>query len=473
MLKGRSTIQLFDAATGKKVLEQSDTNMVTNALDTIANMKDKMGLFRWWIKRYSAGTNEVTDRLTYSPFMQMLPLYKRALGGILLWDANIPEDPSIMLPPNGVYELGHAGGPYGGADIFRGSYNENESCEISGGWRHVWDFDTDKANGMIKCLSLTSWHGGNIGYHGCFENDVYPLYTSCYLHSDARFEEAYVSDLRVPWTGDEAGTLIYLKMMEDGALRQYKRYKTTVFYADLPDPNNISIMSEGLKWKERVMLPITLTNIYSSVYVYRDQIHELALLSVNRLQHKVFSMEGKAISTKVIDLPFSFFNNSCYNPAVYRDGYYYCVPRSVLDVIKVDEHGQELKRIPLLDNEYDEITGVMINEYNNEITFGLKYRATPDASPIPVALNGKDEIAMRGTSEIYTVSCNTYFDAGVFPQFFKTDDQQGPFVYFAEMKGSITPLINSAYLATINNLQMPITKTSAQTMKITYEIYDE
>ena len=473
MLKGRSTIQLFDAATGKKVLEQSDTNMVTNALDIIANMKDKMGMFRWWIKRCVTSSYDLAERLTVSPFVQMLPLYKRALGGILLWDANIPEDPSIMLPPDGVYELGHAGGPYGGADIFRGSYNENESGEISGGWRHVWDFDTDKANGTIKCLSLTSWHGGNVGYHGCFEDDIYPLYNFCYLHSDSRFEGAYTSELRLQWSGDEPGTLIYLKMMENGSLRQYKRYKTTLFYADLPDPNNISIMSEGLKWKEKVMLPVTLTNNYSSVYVYRNQIHELALLSVNRLQHKVFSMEGKEISTKVIELPFSFLNSYCYYPAVYRDGYYYCVPRSVQDVIKLDENGQELARIPLLENQSDELRGVMINEYNNEITFTVKYWTNLESETVPAVLNSRDEIAMRGNKTKIAVTCNTSIETGAYPQFFKTDDQQGPFVYFAEMCGSITPLINSAYLATINNLQLPITKTSAQTMKITYEIYDE
>lgn len=473
MLKGRSTIQLFDAVSGKKVLEQSDTNMITNALDIIANCKDKLGLFRWWRKScVVTGSNEA-DRLTVSPFIQLLPLYKRALGGVLLWDENITEDPSIIFPPKGVYELGHAGGPYGGDDLYRGSYNANESGEISGGWRHVWDFDTDKANGTIKCLSLTSWHGGNIGYHGCFEDDLYPLYNTFYLHNDARFDNVYSSSQRVSWTGDNQGVIVYLKKMEDGSLRQYKRYKTTMFYADMPDPNNISITTEGLKWKERVMLPITLTNNFSTVYVYQDQIHELALTAEDRLQHKIFGMDGGEVSTKVIDLPFSCFNNSIFCPAVYRDGYYYCVPHTHLDMVKLDEHGQELARIPMLESQFDEIHGVTINEYNNEITFSIKYQTGSDVNPYPAVLNSKDEIAVHANRKYYTVSSGNIAETGLFPQFVKTDDQQGPFVYFADTAGGITPLLNSAYLATINNLKMPITKTSAQTMKITYEIYDE
>ena len=37
----------------------------------------------------------------------------------------------------------------------------------------------------------------------------------------------------------------------------------------------------------------------------------------------------------------------------------------------------------------------------------------------------------------------------------------------------LTPAVMSTYIATINNLEVPIVKTSAQTMKIVYEIYEE
>ena len=473
MLKGRSTIQLFDAATGKKLLEQKDTNMVTNALDIIANLKEKTGLFRWWQKTL-VNSNFNFNKVKVSPFTSMLPLYSKALGGLLLWDSAIPEDPSKVIPPKGVYEVGHAGEPYSGTDIYKGSYNENESGEISGGWRHVWDFDTDKANGTIKCLSLTSRHGGSIGYHGCYDGDTNALYNFFFFHEKDEIDDALVTTHGIFWDGDENGALLYLRSMGDGSLRLYKKAGTSIWYTELPDPNNISLSSTGLNLGEKVMLPITLTKTICSVYVYQNQIHELALTSVNQLVHRVFSLEGEEKSKKVLNLPFSYRNISIITPAVYRDGYYYCIPRQDMDIVKLDEEGREVGKIPLLDNLNDDIYGVMINEYNNEIILSVRLYGVGSNYCRTVVINDKDEISRRSSDTRPAVMFNSIIsDLGVYPQYVKTDDSDGLFVYFADPSGGVTPLLNTGYLATVNNLQMPITKNSAQTMKITYEIYDE
>ena len=83
---------------------------------------------------------------------------------IMLFDENIEENPEIIFKPVNVNIVGHAGSAYSGTNVMRGSYNTNESGEIENGYRHVWDFGTDKANGTIKCLSLTSLNGGNNAY---------------------------------------------------------------------------------------------------------------------------------------------------------------------------------------------------------------------------------------------------------------------------------------------------------------------
>ena len=475
MLKGRSTIQLFDAATGKKLLEQSDTNMVTDALDIIANMRDKTGLFRWWERKISVSNILVSDRIKVSPFRAMLPLYKKALGGLLMWDSAIPENPSQVIPPPGVYEVGHAGEPYSGTDIYKGSYNENESGEISGGYRHVWDFDTDKANGTIKCLSLTSRHGGSIGYHGCFEGDTNSLFTFFYFHEGDRADESATGNNGIFWEGDENGAFLYIRSMGDGSLRIYKKSNTSIWYSDLPDPNKIPLLSDGLRLSGKVMLPITLTKSACSVYVYQGQIHELALTALNKLIHRVFDLDGEEISKNELDLKFSYRDINSKIPAVYRGGYYYCIPRTDMDIVKLDKEGNEVGRIPLLKETNDDIYGVMINEYNNEIILCLRpYTGGGISYYTATVINARDEISKRSGGarpDVVHDTATSYI--GAYPQYVKTDDSDSMFVYYADLNGGVTPLLNSGYLATINNLQMPITKTSAQTMKITYEIYDE
>lgn len=474
MLKGKSTVQLFDAATGAKLLEQSDTNMVTNALEIIANTKEISGILNWWRENNSTN-NTCHEHAAVSPFLSMVPLYRRSLGGVLLWDDNITEDPSVVIPPSGASELGHAGTTYSGADIYRGTYNSNESGEIEGGYRHVWDFDTDKANGTIKCISLTSRHAGNIGYHGCFSGDVYPRYNHCYFHSDNAYYTPTSKNYGIQIQGETTGTAFYLRKMEDGSLRLYKKNNSAVWYVKLPDPSKLTLFTSSVAHTDKVTLPITLTNQYATLYVYQGQIHEIAVLSTSRLQHRIFSLEGEQISSKTLDLSITFYGTSYLNPAVYRDGYYYCFTHNDGNIVKVDGEGMKVSTIPFMPSRADVVKSVTVSDINGEILFGLKLNSES-------AYDRYSTYTMDAKDVVGTVAQNTYpcahnsssVTSPPYAQYLKTDDPHGLFVFFYDPYYScIIPLVNTGYLATINNLQMPITKTAAQTMKITYEIYDE
>lgn len=476
MLKGKSKIELFDAATGAKLTEQRNSNLVTDALNVIANCKDKTGLLRWWNSMGSDGGTDLSKLNEYHevcPSRAMLPLYKKALGGILLWDGNIAEDPSIMMPPANVSEVGHAGDAYSGANIYRGSYNSNESGKISGGYRHVWDFDTDKANGVIKCLSLTSRHGGNMGWHGCYETDNYPMINFCYFHSENRYLECTERN-SIAFEGDgEAGFMLYIRKMEDGTLRIYKRNGTAIWYSKAPDPTKISLFTTKITCTEKVTLPITLVNGHSSVFFYKGVLHEIARLNTTQLQHRTFNLDGAQLSIKTLNLPFSLSTTPQYYTTVYRDGYYYCFPHTSTDLVKMDEEGREVKRIQALQNMDDIVKSVIVNDLTGEIMFTT--RPAKDTFNLHIAhtLNTNDTVS--------TLNCMYYMpvrqtadDNNTFSHYVKTDDPGSPFLFYnIAQSGNIIPLVNMGYLATINNLQSPITKTSAQTMKITYEIYDE
>ena len=472
MLKGKSKIELFDAATGAKLLEQRDSNMVTNALDTIINCKDKLGLLKWW--RETVVSPDVTEHIIVSPGFAMMPLYKRALGGVLLWDSNITEDPSIVIPPSKVKEVGHAGNAYSGTDVYRGSYNDNESGEIDGGWRHVWDFDTDKANGTVKCLSLTSRHGGNIGYHSCFEGDLYPLYNHCYFHSENKYTPASSIHAVSIAQDSEKGAVIHIKSMGDGTLRVYKKSFTNVWYLKVPDPNKVTLLSDQLTYTEKVPL-FTISDQRAAIYVYKGQIHEISQLSTTQLQHRIFSLEGAQISSRTISLPFSFRSTTYYNPAFFRDDYYYCVPRNDTDMIKLDSQGQEVGRIALLTNYMDQVRTISINDYNGDVILGLKLNSTSvDSFYTSYVLDSSDEVHAVSYGNNGCVTNLSTSTSIPYSQYINMEDPNSPFIYFSNAdNGDIIPLVNTGYLATINNLKAPIVKTPAQTMKITYEIYDE
>lgn len=160
MLKGKATIQLFD---GDKVVQEiHEENMITNAIDTILNPPD-------YVELGMAAASE------NSRAYNMLQLFKgnladTAFHGVICCRDKIEENVDRMMLPWDNEEIGHAGMSTTSSDSTVGTYNENESgiIENGKGYRHVWDFGTDKSNGEISCICLTTKDGGTNGYHNTF-----------------------------------------------------------------------------------------------------------------------------------------------------------------------------------------------------------------------------------------------------------------------------------------------------------------
>lgn len=156
MIKGKTKIQLFED--GKLISETNEENMITNAVDNILNPPDYI----------ESGMDSDNDR-SFNP----LRIFKSniadtAFHGVIVCRDKIEENvDNVMLPWTNA-EIGHAGIPTTNTDSTIGTYNENESGKIDGGYRHVWDFASDKANGEISCVCLTTKDGGTGGYHNTF-----------------------------------------------------------------------------------------------------------------------------------------------------------------------------------------------------------------------------------------------------------------------------------------------------------------
>lgn len=160
MIKGKATIQIIDEKSGEMVREIHEENMITNAVDTILNPPDYI----------ETGMDAENDR-SYNPLRDFLGnLSDTAFRGVIVCRDKIPEDGNNMMLPWTNEEVGHAGISNTNTDTTIGTYNSNESGRIENGkgYRHVWDFASDKANGEIGCICLTTKDGGTCGMHDTY-----------------------------------------------------------------------------------------------------------------------------------------------------------------------------------------------------------------------------------------------------------------------------------------------------------------
>ena len=156
MLKGTTRIELTDVNTGEvEVIEKH--NLVTNAIPDLLQLNPDGVLYQGDWKFAS----------------NFLPLCPNAIGGILLYQDKLPEDPSAYYAPDTNELVGYSSNNANDtADEKRGSMNLNESGPLDNnrGYRFVFDFATSQANGTISALGLTSKYGGIAGYGSTYNS---------------------------------------------------------------------------------------------------------------------------------------------------------------------------------------------------------------------------------------------------------------------------------------------------------------
>jgi hypothetical protein len=147
-MKGHVSIELHNHNSGFTERIEQD-NMVTNAL-TYA-----MG------HAVSCGAN-LSDL--------MLPVAKRGLGGLFLFDGKLEENAENVHFPMDVHLIGHAARTVNTDDPMRGSINSLETKRTDTGYVTVWDFSTSQANGNIASLALTRNTAGEDPSNSMTEN---------------------------------------------------------------------------------------------------------------------------------------------------------------------------------------------------------------------------------------------------------------------------------------------------------------
>ena len=154
-LKGTTKIELTNVKTGEVEILQ-ETNMVTNAISDILNT-DPFNL-RW-------------DGYVYFR-KNLLPIIGNIVGGIVLFEDKLEEDPAKYYAPASKPIIGYSNMEVSpGTDVKRGSMNQTESgfLEDGTGYRFVFDFANTQGNGNTNQNHLNQAIDAGVGIT---ENDV-------------------------------------------------------------------------------------------------------------------------------------------------------------------------------------------------------------------------------------------------------------------------------------------------------------
>lgn len=153
-IHGHTRIELKDVHTGKGERIESD-NVVTDGIQYYLKTYDF-----WHQKSYLAWIQGISNERKVTANNLFTDLF----GGILLFDKQIPETAQYM--PAGTKMIGNGSYKISNSSTVTelGSYNSTESVETNNSFIQVYDYTTTQANGEINSVCLATANGGFVGY---------------------------------------------------------------------------------------------------------------------------------------------------------------------------------------------------------------------------------------------------------------------------------------------------------------------
>ncbi len=467
MLKGKMKIELTDVHTGETetVLEQ---NMVTNAL---ANIFKPMGL----------------DKSPAKLINGMNPYYQSVLGGLLLFDSEIEENADNVYPPSNVNLIGCAsyGVQNNTTGTLRGGFNQTES-ELNMADRYmkyVYDFTTSQANGTISCVCLTHKNGGYTSYGGKdapFGSNYGLGMQVCDGHLQYVYTNCTGASTGDKYSGCSIGTteMIFLISFDDDA----------VYYFRIDNSTKITITKRRAYMK--------------SVSVLENPYSKKPLIDSFELEELKTELPTNYISYNFDPADNCLYIVNCANYYLDASGTF-IVTKVNFSTWKVTQYtmtNTTSERINLggMRSSYCHRGYILFRGYNNsnhiyKMEIGnsanvelLKLvNLTSITGSFAMSINGRVYIEGYGsstyylyvinldTNEILKVEASRIIGGSNYPCY--TPVMNEPMLWYGSYGSwsTIGYFIMSNYLATINNLSEPVTKTADKTMKVTYIIQEQ
>ncbi len=456
MLKGKTRFELTDVNTGeRKVFEKH--NMVTNTLSNLFN----------GLNSHLYHPLETTTHL-WSIVNNLMPIYDKAFGGLLLFDGLLDESQNTVYQNGNVHIVGSAYNAYSGTSVWRGSRNNNESGLLYDGtkaigYRFVWDFGTDKANGNIQAAALTSSAGGS---GGCMNIDM-----ATESEADASMASVMGSSFTVFQSAITSSSHRILRISGNDIFYSNgsNLYKTSVFY-----PSEVKII-DSYKAFSTAELIKTFGYSLNNANIMPNGNIAVTFAETGKFTTHIISVSDWTETT--VETPFDDASTYTSTAFYYDSAKLYLVNANgvkILDATTGDLlHNSTTFKLSSPSSSYVVCVGDyllfanVINRYES-----TTYKRGIAISRITNAISNVNAPFHKNTSTSYyyyhryrQISC---------------DDVLSPYILFDDYYHSssdyfyVTAVRMSPYILTVQNLGSPgVTKTNAQTMKVTYEITED
>lgn len=435
--EGKTIIELHDAKTGRLAKRTEDKNMLTNALTQF----------------YAQGGMSNPSAFGASGIRTDAMI--NLLGGVLLLDDELDEDASIVRVPAGVHMT--ANGSYGilnsGNPPELGSWNENESGWTNdGAYKFVYDWTTSQGNGTVACVCLSSKYGGHQGIGNA--SDTWA--------NDAQDISGYNAITSITTGGAQAlgfynNTYFAINEGSINGLTEVtiKEYALPVSEIDVRDK-----VAGREKASYTKALPSTLQNLSGGAWAIR------ALFCKGKIAHMLFGQ-----------LNNYQFGGGSLNPTIYY--------------VTFDMDTKTFGSVVTLTASATYVNGIGVSDthaiLNNKM---INLANTVDVSDISDTIGAlSDGGGFVGNRKTYETVDSKIFYGNFYQDSTKAYriDLQDKAVKFVNgqdhIDGSIGASVNGLlrvfpnyvvrdprYIATINNLEEPVTKDASKTMKVTYVI---
>lgn len=462
-LKGTMVIELTDEVTGE-VETITEENMVTNAVNNILG-QNPMGVF------YNAA-GEYDDRVEWNG--ALLPICPNMIGGILLLPNILEEKADNMYLASGNLPVAYASNDVNStSNTARGSLNQTESKALDNGYKFVWEFTPSQGNGTISAVALTSKQGGQNAF-GSLVGDASPflLIRRCDIGGLTDAQKVVLFDgVEIDFNKGILYSLNY-----EGSVVDIRQVRVPVFDIGLNETLDNSIYK---LMKEDTITPTTFNFMDDTYNVYGTFLdgHDGYWYGFANEQNSSGSAKMLWIKIKKDDLSFTEGEWTLSNAKLMGIGF------------------QQLDSYP-----EREVRGCIrggylyIMAYNKKGIYKINISNSTDVTLLNLGFTSKwKPLGESGTCQLYMTIVNDIIIGGDFQ--ILADDTIVHTQGSARLGTLATPLMQYGhflfgyggsygneyryayllmpYLATINNLAQPITKTVDKTMKITYTLTEE
>ena len=441
-IKGHTKIELTDVHTGKKEVIEHD-NAITDGLQS-------------FLSSLGIGANTNFRLNTWRD----RELWKVILGGIYLFDTALPSNAKYMPDGTQMVANGYFNGANGGNPSELGTYNANESFSDDNTINIVYDWLTSQGNGTISAVSLGTVMGGRMGYGNATSktalssaslSENQQVYTGAIGLSNASYICAIDGDNVYAITTDNVAvsateiSVLHYKIIDVNKCDVFRKASSTSYPISPKETIAISLPSgRGSRCYFHYYADYKAKKVYMMT---NNQIAPNATLTWYDID-----IETATVTTRTfVNNTGETINNAAGTDFFVIDDTYALVVTTSGKIYKVNHQNS---------------TVIGETERNGQTFAGnYVYKLNKITDSLYSGLNSNNFIYSLSKNAFYP--CNSSFSNLAAGSTYYDVDTDTMRVVGAN---DITFFQNPLRLMTINNLDTPVEKTAAKTMKVTYTI---